>query len=58
MSSEAEKCLHRRPIAEVTSPRIADQTVLSGYTYYYVTTAMDSQGVESSYSNEAVTTVP
>jgi hypothetical protein len=35
-----------------------DQTVQSGSTYYYVTTAVDSQGSESSYSNQAVATVP
>jgi fibronectin type 3 domain-containing protein len=35
-----------------------DQAVQSGFTYYYVTTAVDSQGVESAYSNEAAATVP
>ena len=35
-----------------------DQTVQSGITYYYVTTAVDSLGVESIYSNEAAATVP
>jgi uncharacterized membrane protein len=35
-----------------------DQTVQSGDTYYYVTTAVNSQGLESAYSNEAVATVP
>ena len=34
-----------------------DQTVQSGNTYYYVTTAVDSQGLESAYSNQAVATV-
>jgi hypothetical protein len=32
--------------------------VQSGNTYYYVTTAVDSQGEESAYSNQAVATVP
>ena len=36
----------------------SDQTVQSGVTYYYVTTAVDSQGMESVYSNEAAATVP
>ena len=35
-----------------------DLTAQSGYTYYYVTTAVDSQGMESAYSNEAVAIVP
>jgi uncharacterized membrane protein len=35
-----------------------DGTVQSGSTYYYVTTAVDNQGMESTYSNEASTTVP
>jgi|SRR5271166_6631444 len=35
-----------------------DPTVQSGHTYYYVTTAVNSQGLESSYSNQAVAIVP
>ena len=35
-----------------------DKTVQSGVTYYYVTTAVNSQGLESVYSNEAAATVP
>ena len=35
-----------------------DQTVQSGATYYYVMTAVDNQGRESSYSNQAVAVVP
>jgi hypothetical protein len=35
-----------------------DQAVQAGDTYYYVTTAVDSQGVESAYSNEAMAVVP
>ena len=35
-----------------------DQAVQSGNTYYYVTTAVDSQGDESAYSNQASATVP
>src|SRR5208283_5476847 len=36
----------------------SDQTVQSGVTYYYVTTAVNAQGIESAYSNEAVATAP
>jgi len=42
----------------IANTNFSDQTVLSGVTYYYVTTAVDSQGMESAYSNEAVATVP
>ncbi len=36
----------------------ADPTVQSGGVYYYVTTAVNAQGVESTYSNQSVATVP
>jgi hypothetical protein len=36
----------------------ADTTVQPGETYYYVATAVDSSGVESSYSNEVSATIP
>ena len=35
-----------------------DFGVQHGYTYYYVTTSVDSQGHESPYSNEARASVP
>jgi hypothetical protein len=35
-----------------------DSTVQSGTTYYYVTTAVDTSGVESTYSNEATAIIP
>jgi hypothetical protein len=35
-----------------------DSTVVNGITYYYVTTAVDSSGNESSYSNEAAAVIP
>ena len=35
-----------------------DQAIQDGYTYYYVTTAVDNQGMESSYSNEASASIP
>ncbi len=35
-----------------------DSTVVSGTTYYYVATAMDSGGNESAYSNEASAPIP
>lgn len=36
----------------------ADSTVQSGQTYFYVTTAVDSAGVESGYSNQVTAQVP
>jgi fibronectin type 3 domain-containing protein len=36
----------------VTSAQ-SDVSVLSGTTYYYVSTAVDSSNVESAYSNQA-----
>ena len=36
----------------------ADDTVASGETYYYVTTAVDINDIESAYSNEAAAVVP
>ncbi len=36
----------------------SDNAVQSGTTYYYVTTAVDASGVESSYSNQATAAVP
>jgi fibronectin type 3 domain-containing protein len=35
-----------------------DTSVQSGTTYYYVTTAVNSSGDESSYSNEAQAIIP
>lgn len=35
-----------------------DSTVQAGQTYYYVTTAMDSSGTESAYSNEVQAVIP
>lgn len=42
----------------VTPMSYSDGNVLSGQTYYYVTTDVDSSGLESSYSNEAFATIP
>jgi fibronectin type 3 domain-containing protein len=36
----------------------ADSTVVSGQTYYYVVTAVDSQSQESAYSNQTQAVVP
>ncbi len=41
-----------------SSTSYSDSSVLSGYTYYYVTTAVDAQLNESVYSNESFATVP
>jgi fibronectin type 3 domain-containing protein len=35
-----------------------DNSVTAGLTYYYVTTALDTAGMESSYSNEVPATIP
>jgi len=42
----------------VTGLSYTDTTVLSGATYYYVTTAVDSSGVQSVDSNQVIATVP
>ena len=36
----------------------SDSTVASGTTYYYVVTAVDSSGAESTYSNQATAVIP
>jgi fibronectin type 3 domain-containing protein len=35
-----------------------DNTVVSGQTYYYVTTAVDASGHESGYSNQTQAVIP
>src|SRR6266403_92561 len=42
----------------VTGPSYTDATVQSGVTYYYVTTAVDSSGVQSVDSNQVIATIP
>jgi len=42
----------------LSSTSYTDSSVQSGTTYYYVSTAVDSSNVESSYSNEASATIP
>jgi fibronectin type 3 domain-containing protein len=42
----------------VTALNYTDSTVQNGTTYYFVTTAVDSNGDESLYSNEASAVVP
>ncbi|HEV2499730.1 MAG TPA: DUF4082 domain-containing protein [Terriglobia bacterium] len=42
----------------VAGTTYTDGAVQAGQTYYYVTTAVDSQGVESADSNQAVAVVP
>ena len=41
-----------------TSKDYTDYTVSAGTTYYYVTTAVDSAGVQSAYSNETQAVIP
>ena len=42
----------------VTSTQFTDSGLQSGQTYYYVVTAVDSNGVESVYSNQATASIP
>jgi fibronectin type 3 domain-containing protein len=42
----------------VDSVQFTDTTVTSGQTYYYVVTAVDSNNVESTYSNQATAVIP
>ncbi|MHB8524802.1 MAG: hypothetical protein ACYDD2_01415 [Candidatus Acidiferrales bacterium] len=47
--------LNGSPVPGVT---FTDTNVLANQTYYYVVTAVDSNGVESAYSNQASATIP
>ena len=49
------KKLNSTPLAAVT---YNDSTVQSGLTYFYVVTAVDSNNVESGYSNEISAPIP
>lgn len=42
----------------VTSSSYTDNTVVTGSTYYYVATAVNSSGEQSSYSNQATAVIP
>jgi fibronectin type 3 domain-containing protein len=42
----------------IASASYTDSNVQSGKTYYYVTTAVDSAGAESVYSNQATAVIP
>ncbi len=44
--------------ASDVSTSYTDSAVTAGQTYYYLTTAVDSEGVESTYSNEVSATIP
>lgn len=44
--------------SEDTSLSYTDSAVTAGQTYYYVVTAVDSNNVESSYSNQVAATIP
>lgn len=55
--------VHGGPYAVVNtvldaSTNFTDYTVAAGHTYFYVTTAVDSSGIESLYSNESKAVVP
>lgn len=47
--------LNSSPVGALT---FTDTTVQNGTTYYYVTTAVDSSGYESVYSNEVAVSIP
>jgi fibronectin type 3 domain-containing protein len=42
----------------IAGTSFTDSSLLSGTTYYYVSTAVDSNNVESAYSNEASAAIP
>jgi fibronectin type 3 domain-containing protein len=42
----------------ITESTYTDSTVVSGKTYYYVTTSVDSSGEESPHSNEVQAVIP
>jgi fibronectin type 3 domain-containing protein len=42
----------------VTTTAYTDSTVASGRTYYYVTTAVNTNNAESSYSNQTTAVIP
>ncbi len=44
--------------ALISNTTYNDQAIQSGHTYYYVTTAVNNQGQESTYSNQASATAP
>jgi fibronectin type 3 domain-containing protein len=44
--------------SSVAAVTFVDSGVTSGVTYYYVVTAVDSSGTESSYSNQATAAIP
>jgi Abnormal spindle-like microcephaly-assoc'd, ASPM-SPD-2-Hydin len=45
-------------VSPITSTQFTDSGLQSGQTYYYVVTAVDSNGVESVFSNQAVASIP
>lgn len=45
-------------VNSVSGSVYSDSTVQSGQTYYYTVTSVDSNGIESGFSNVAVATIP
>lgn len=46
------------PIGFTTTLQFSDRDATAGNTYFYVVTAVDSNGIESDYSNEVAVTIP
>jgi hypothetical protein len=46
------------PASTAPTTTYTDSTVQSGVTYYYVVTAVDSGGNESSFSNQSMAAIP
>jgi hypothetical protein len=42
----------------LTTTTYVDGSIVSGRTYYYVATAVDTSDIESTYSNQATAPVP
>lgn len=49
---------YARIASQITGLSYSDSTVQNGTTYYYVTTAVDSQGAESVFSNQVTAVIP
>ena len=57
-STVSGRSYRRLNSSPVTTTEFTDSTVQPGQTYFYVVTAVDSNGVESTYSNQATAHTP